>query len=286
MKPSFDDLYLFAQTVIHGGISAAAQSNALQRSKVSRRIQELERMMGCQLLIRTTRTIELTQAGKRLFDLISEPMTQIEQGLSLVQEDQHELSGKLRLAIPAALISSAPVSAIISQYSRLYPDVALEIESRQESVDLRREAFDLQLLPSAEKVMDDSYVQFAILPYFSHFVASPKYLASHPSIESLEQLSCHRILTNRYNAELLDERLTLALRSDDLSLLRILAINGDGVAFIPQVHSKPSIESGELVEVLPELTKPLQQLTLIYPSALFLPKKVKALIELFRQQFQ
>ena len=65
MNVSFDDIYLFTQTVVHGGISAAAEANQLQRSKVSRRLQELENNLGVQLLIRTTRSIELTAHGKR-----------------------------------------------------------------------------------------------------------------------------------------------------------------------------------------------------------------------------
>ncbi len=70
MKTSFDDLYLFTQTVVHGGISAAATANNMQRSKISRRLQELEKNLSCQLLIRTTRSIELTEHGKHLFELV------------------------------------------------------------------------------------------------------------------------------------------------------------------------------------------------------------------------
>ncbi|MCV5275223.1 LysR family transcriptional regulator, partial [Escherichia coli] len=74
MNVSVDDIYLFTQTVVHGGISAAAEANQLQRSKVSRRLQELEKSLGVQLLIRTTRSIELTEHGKRLFELVGQPI--------------------------------------------------------------------------------------------------------------------------------------------------------------------------------------------------------------------
>ncbi|UYI46084.1 LysR family transcriptional regulator [Vibrio natriegens] len=286
MNVSLDDIYLFTQTVVHGGISAAAEANQLQRSKVSRRLQELEKALGVQLLIRTTRSIELTAHGKRLFELVGQSVDHIQQGLSAMYEYQQELSGKVRLAIPSALMSSAAFSAIISEYTQRYPDISVEIENHQESVDLKRQSFDLQLLPSVVKVTDDSYNQFSLLPYTSHFVASEAYLEAHPPIESLDDLKHHRLLSNRYNANLLDPALDVALKSDDLNLLRSMAVAGNGIAFIPQTHSKPSLQDGLLVEVLPEIAHPKQHLTLIYPSALFLPNKVVALIELFREKFK
>lgn len=286
MNVSLDDLYLFTQTVVHGGISAAADANNMQRSKVSRRLQELEKNLGFQLLIRTTRTIELTEHGKCLFELVGQSIEHVQQGLNVMNEFQQELSGKVRLAIPSALMSSAALNSIITEYTTRYPDISVEIENHQESVDLKRQAFDLQLLPSAVKVTDDSYVQFSLLPYRSHFVASKTYLDRYAPIQTITDLKQHRLLTNRYNANLLDPELHIALKSDDLNLLRSMAIAGSGIAFIPQVHSKPALRDGLLTEVLPECVHPEQHLTLIYPSSLFLPNKVKALIELFREKFK
>ena len=71
---SFDDIYLFVLIVRHKGISSAAQFAGLQRSNVSRRLQELEKALGHQLLIRTTRAIELTQQGKWLYEQTSNPL--------------------------------------------------------------------------------------------------------------------------------------------------------------------------------------------------------------------
>lgn len=159
-----------------------------------------------------------------------------------MHEYQQELTGKVRLAIPSALMSSAAFNAIITEYTTRYPEISVEIENHQESVDLKRQSFDLQLLPSVVKVTDDSYVQFSLLPYRSHFVASKAYLESHPPVKTVEDLKQHRLLTNRYNADLLDSDLHVALRSDDLNLLRSMAIAGNGIAFIPQIHSKPGTE--------------------------------------------
>ncbi|MCV5342828.1 hypothetical protein OFC87_38460, partial [Escherichia coli] len=82
------------------------------------------------------------------------PIDHIQQGLNAMHEYQQELTGKVRLAIPSALMSSAAFNAIITEYTTRYPEISVEIENHQESVDLKRQSFDLQLLPSVVKVTD------------------------------------------------------------------------------------------------------------------------------------
>ncbi|MGF1694502.1 LysR family transcriptional regulator [Vibrio lamellibrachiae] len=284
MTTSFDDIRLFTQTVLHGGISAAAKANNMQRSKISRRLQVLESSLGCELLIRTTRTIELTEHGKHLYEQVSKQVYLIDQSLIAMQESQQDFSGIVRLAIPSALMTSQAFPAIITEYSSRFPNVRIEVENHQDSVDLKRQSFDLQVLPNVVSVADDSYVQFSLIPYACHLVASKDYLASHPPLSTLNDLKSHRIFTNRYNADLLDSDLHVSLKSDDLNLLHTLALNNQGIAFLPKIHSKKSRESGLLVEVLPEVVYPKLNLTLIYPSAQFLSKKTRALIDLFKEK--
>ncbi|REL24400.1 LysR family transcriptional regulator [Thalassotalea euphylliae] len=285
MKANLDDIYLFSQTVLHEGISAAAHANGLQRSKVSRRLRMLEEALGTELLIRTTRNIELTTQGKELFALTKQPLEQILEGVNALAGDLDELSGKLRIAIPSALMSTNLFNNILTEYIETYPDINIEVENYQEGVDLKRQSFDIQVLPSVVKVADTSYVQFSILPYRCHLVASPDYLARHNKISSPLDLKEHRILTNRYNADLLAPHLNIALKSDDLYVLLNMATSGTGIAFLPKVNTRISIEQGALVEVLTGMNYPEQHLTLIYPSSSYLPRKVKALIDIFREKY-
>ena len=285
MRANLNDVELFALTVQHGGISAAAQAHGLQRSKVSRRLQALESELGCQLLIRTTRAIELTDKGRQLFEMVASPVERLQQSICAFGEQQQDFAGTVRLAVPTAMMSLAVINDIISDYTRRFPDIRVEIENHQESIDLKRQAFDLQLLPSDEKVRDDSYIQFSLLSYRSHLVASPDYLARHAPIRTPEDLRAHRLLTNRYNADFLPPELSVSVKSDDLALLRTMAVDGDGIAFIPEAHSRHALESGQLIPVLPGFETPDRQLTLVYPSAVFLPKRVSVLIDLFRQYF-
>ena len=286
MDTRFDDLWLFTQTVLHGGISAAAKANNMQRSKVSRRIQTLEESLGCELLIRTTRTIELTESGKQLYQLAYKQMFHIEQGIKAMKESHQDYTGTLRLAVPSALMTSQVFNSIITEYSSQFPNIRLEIENHQESIDLKRKGFDLQVLPEVVTVTDENYVQFSLIPYSSHLVASRKYLNSHSPCETLADLKSHRIFANRYNAALLGEDIPIHLKTDDLNLMYSLALKNKGIAFLPQNHSLASIGHEALVQVLPEVEFPRLSLTLIYPSAKNLSNKTRALISLFREKIK
>lgn len=285
MKANLDDIYLFSQTVLHEGISAAAHANGLQRSKVSRRLRMLEEALGAELLIRTTRNIELTAQGKALFELTRQPLEQIIEGVGTLSGDLEELSGKLRIAIPSALMSTSLFNNILTEYMEAYPEINIEVENHQEGVDLKRQSFDMQVLPSVVKVADDSYVQFSVLSYRCHLVASPAYIEKYGVVSSPIDLKQHRVLTNRYNADLLAPHLDISLKSDDLYILLNMAIAGTGIAFLPKVNTKLAIEQGSLVEVLPGIAYPEQHLTLIYPSSSYLPRKVKLLIDIFREKY-
>ena len=280
-----DDLYLFVLTVRHGGISAAAKAYSLQRSKVSRRLQELEKALGCQLLIRTTRQIELTENGRLLYEQVSEPLTTVNQAVNLLDSQQKELQGVIRMAVPAALITSSMFASLIEQYAVKFPLVSLEIEHCQDSVDLKRENIDLQLLPSTKKVVNEDYVQQTLLPYPCRFVASPEYLATHGEPAHLDDLYQHRILVSRYNATTLADGLTIRLCSDDLQMIQHMAKSGQGIALLPAIMVRDAIADGELLPVLPHEAFPEIKLTLVYPSKAYLPEKTRAMVQLLRDTF-
>ncbi|MCW8328701.1 LysR family transcriptional regulator [Photobacterium sp. SDRW27] len=285
MKANMDDLYLFVLTVRHGGISAAAKAYSLQRSKVSRRLQELEKSLGCQLLIRTTRHIELTDNGRLLYENISQPLTTVNQAVNLLENQQKELQGVLRMAIPAALITSSMFASLIDQYSASFTKVSLDIVHCQDSVDLKRDNIDLQLLPSTCKVVNEDYVQQTLLPFPCCLVASPAYIAAKGTPNRLDDLYDHKILVSRYNSTALSDGLTIGLCSDDLRLVQHMAKSGHGVALLPVILVRDALASGELLPVLTNESFPEIKLTLIYPSKAYLPEKTRAMVKLLRDTF-
>lgn len=282
---SFDDIYLFVLIVRHNGISSAAQFAGLQRSKVSRRLQELEKALGYQLLIRTTRAIELTQQGKWLYEQASSPINTLVDASRLMKEQHLTPKGTLKVAIPPALGMTEIFSKLIERYMEEYTEVKLEIEHHVQSLDLRRKSVDLQILPSYLEPLHDDYVQQRLIQIPYSMVASSDYLKCHGQPENVAQLNDFHLLASRYNKSLLPQGLNYQLFSDDLNLLLRLALSGKGIALLPSLLIEESISRGELVEVLPRTSFTDLTITLVYPTPSYLPEKTRAMVKLFRETF-
>lgn len=283
--PSFDDIYLFVLVVRHKGISAAAQFSGLQRSKVSRRLQELEKALGHQLLIRTTRSIELTKQGEWLYQQASSPINTLVDA-SLLMRDHHVTPrGTLRVAIPPALGMTEVFSTLIEKYIEENTEVKLEIEHHVQSLDLRRSNIDLQILPSYIEPLHNDYIQQRLIQIPYSMVASPNYLRVNGHPDNVTQLDQFHLLASRYNKSLLPQGLNYQLFSDDLNLLQKLAISGKGIALLPSILIEEDIKQGLLVEVLPRKSFTDLTITLIYPTPHYLPEKTRAMVNLFRATF-
>ena len=281
----FDDIYLFVQTVRHQGISAAAQANGLQRSKISRRLQELEKQLGYQLLIRTTRHIELTERGQWLYQNAKVPFDTLSEVVNLMETERIAPQGRMRIAIPPALGMTELFSKVIETYVGRFPNVRLEVEQQKHAIDLRRTDTDLQILPSYISTTHDDYVQQHLL-YFSYsMVASKEYLAEFGTPTDLFSLDKHQLLASRYNRSLLPETLNYHLYSDDLQLIIRLAKSGKGIALVPRKLIKEELSQGTLNEILTQQTFSKLKITLIYPSQPYLPEKTRAMVKLLRESF-
>ncbi|MCD9497057.1 LysR family transcriptional regulator [Photobacterium carnosum] len=285
MKASMDDLYLFMLTVRHGGISAAATAHGLQRSKISRRLQELEKALHCQLLIRTTRHIELTENGRLLYQHINQPLTEVNHAVNLLESQQNSLQGVLRLAATASFISSPMFAEVLDAYANQFPLVRIELLYLQKSVDLERENIDLQLLPNMAEIINVDYVQQAFLTSSNGLFASSEYLKQHSEPKTIAELQQHWLLASRYNSTLLQEGTRLRLMSEDINMIQQMAVFGQGIALLPNILMQESLLQGQLVQVLTDVNFSDIMMTVVYPSRRFLPEKTRAMVTLLREKF-
>ncbi|BDY05166.1 LysR family transcriptional regulator [Ferrimonas sp. YFM] len=280
-----DDLNLFLMTVRHQGISAAAKAAGMPRSRVSRRIQELERTLGCQLLIRTTRHIELTENGRMLYEQILSPLDTANQAMLRLKERKMQMAGSLRLAVPAAVGSSERFINMIQLYMQRFPKVNLEVFYQQRSVDLQRERIDIQLLPSEAEVINLDYVRQSLLPFPCCWAAAPAYLARYGRPEDEGDLQNHSLLASRHIAASLQHDLSFRFRTDDLHLVQQLTCQGMGIGLLPKVFVQGAGEDCPL-ELLFEARGAIDVgLSLIYSSRTFMPEKTREMVELIRETF-
>ncbi len=266
---------LFVKVVQYGSFSRAAESLRMPKSTVSKGISRLESETGTKLLIRTTRSLRLTAAGRAFFDSCLGPMQTLEEAQkSLCGQDQI-LSGLVRLTAPEDL-GNEVLAPSIGELSRRHPGLTFELLCTDKVVDLVRDGFDFAIRLGrlrasglkAKKIGELSLV----------LVASPAYLRAKPKIHRPADLVEHECLSLTVGSHsgkwvLRNGRATetvaikVRIGSNQMSSLMRAALAGAGVALVPSFLCRGEIEAGRLQRVLPDWASPGLSVSLISPLA-------------------
>ena len=144
MVEDLNTLYYFTQVVEHHGFAPAGRALDMPKSKLSRRIAELEERLGVRLLHRTSRHCSLTEIGQAYYQRCLAMRVEAESAAELIERNRSEPQGLVRLSCPTALLNSW-VGPMLTRYMLKYPLVELFIESTNRRVDLIHEGFDIAL---------------------------------------------------------------------------------------------------------------------------------------------
>ena len=291
-----NDLYYFAQVVDHGGYAAAGRALGIPKSKLSRRILELEERLGVRLLQRSTRKIAVTEVGQEYYRHCVAMLVEAEAAQEAIDRSRSGPQGLIRLRCPPALVCFA-IGPIIARFMAANPRVTVELEATSRRVDVIGEGIDIAIrvrFPPFEdsglamRVLGESPQRIVGNPNLVAALPrpiSPADLASLPSLglgplnrEHVWQLSgpdgaCVRI---PYNPRLV---------TDDMSQLLYAATEGVGVVQLPDIVADSAIASGALVKLLPEWTPAAGTVQAIFPSRRGLLPSVRGLIDFLAKEY-
>ncbi|HEY6882034.1 MAG TPA: LysR family transcriptional regulator [Polyangiales bacterium] len=260
MDVDLNSVTLVLRVVRAGSFSAAARELQLPVSSVSRRVAALEQALGVSLLVRTTRSLRLTDAGRVYAERAGRAMDE----LNMVHEDVRRLQtkpqGRVRITAPASL--GKEVSAILLPLLSRHPDVALEVDLSDERRDLMAEGFDIAV--RAGKPHASELVARKLLTSNYQLFASPNYLRRSPRLRDLSDLREHRLLASRASdgsttwtlwrgKKMLHHRFAPSLVINEMAALKFAVVEAVGVALMPTHPCAAEVARGELVRVLPEL---------------------------------
>ncbi|QSQ17941.1 LysR family transcriptional regulator [Myxococcus landrumensis] len=189
-----NDVALLVRVVQRRSFSAAARERGVPVSTVSRRIARLESALGLRLLERTTRTLRLTDAGRKYFDHAERAMDALAQGTGQVRELQDEPRGRVRIAAPIAF--GPAVANAVYLYLARHPGVSvdLEIDGRRPDPD---SGFDIAVMTEQWNDTDD-FVAREVRPMTRKLLfASPHYLKEHGTPRRVEELASHDCIATR-----------------------------------------------------------------------------------------
>ena len=289
-------LYYFTQVVEHHGFAAAGRALDMPKSKLSRRIAELEERLGVRLLHRTSRHCSLTEIGQAYYQRCLAMRVEAESAAELIERNRSEPQGLVRISCPTALLNSW-VGPMLTRYLLKYPLVELFIESTNRRVDLIHEGFDIALRVRFQPLENTDMVMKVLGNSTQSVVGSPAFaerLSTPPSPAALSGLpSLHWGAAQReYQWELFGAdgssaviRHAPRMVTDDLLALRHAAVAGIGVVHLPSVVVRDEIAAGHLVELVPGWAPKSGIIHAIFPSRRGLLPSVRTLIDFLGEEF-
>jgi molybdate transport repressor ModE-like protein len=292
-------LTLIAQT---GSFTQAAQRLSLSKAAVSQRVAELERVVGLPLLQRTTRSVRLTDAGRRLVDDTTESFAHIERSIGSVRDLAGQPRGLVRMTAPVAL-GRQQVAPTLEAFLRRHPDVRVELELSDRLAHLAQDGFDLAVRHTSAP--PDNHVAWKLCESRTLLIASAGYLRrrgtpAHPS--ELAEHDCLAYLRSgpaqwlfeqadrprgAREPERVSVRVQGPLRANNSELLRDAVLSGLGIAQIPDFSVAAALRAGRLREVLPQW-RPVgffgDAVYVIRPFSPTAPRAVQVLVDHLRRE--
>ncbi|MCO6391792.1 LysR family transcriptional regulator [Aliihoeflea aestuarii] len=286
-------LPLFLAVAEEHNFRAAADRLGVTRSAVSQGMRRLEDNFGTTLVMRTTRSVRLTEAGERLRDALSRPLGEIGTALESVAAENAP-RGLLRIA--ATSIAERFLSGhLIASFAAAHPGVTIDVTVTDEEFDIVAAGYDGGV--RLGEVIEQDMIAVPITgDQREMVVASPDYLAAHPAPAHPRELVHHRCIGWRpapnvapYRWEFeengipFDVAVEPQVTTNDLRLMLRTALAGGGLTFAPEEVFRPYVEKGELVPLLGDFLPPFPGFFLYFPQRRNMAPKMRALVEHVRQ---
>ena len=295
-----NDLYLFVQVVDRKGFTAAGEVLGIPKSRLSRRITELEIRLGTRLLHRTSRKLSVTDAGQVLYVHCTAMIQQALAGREAVAERQSESAGTVRVSVPVG-IADIVLGKLLPRFTQKYPKINLKIQATNHHIDLIQEKVDLVIRDIGAVTESSSMVQMNLCVAQWYLMASPTYLKQFGPIDTPEALSrAEMLLYGPLNSNEQTLRLTGSdedaqniattvpipvrpkVQSDNLALLKQMCLAGIGVAGMPLYACKAELESGQLQIVMPGFHPRTGHIVMILPTRTGLAPAVRVLLDFLK----
>ena len=287
------DLTVFAAVAQHLSFKVAASQLGVTPSALSHSMRQLEERLGIRLLNRTTRSVSLTDAGLRLLDRVRPAMDQITDALEDLNQERGRPFGRLRI-YAVHLAAAAVITPIWHRFLSVYPDVQLELNVGEAPVDIVAKGFDAGIAP-LDRAANDMIAVRVSGPLKIAVVGAPSYFAKRRPPRTPDDLSGHCCVQYRQKGDgpilewtferagkaqrvSVDGRVTV----NDVDLALRAAIDGLGIAYLPETMVEPMLREGQLRRVLEDWSPAFEGFVLYYPSHRQAPAALRALADMLR----
>jgi DNA-binding transcriptional LysR family regulator len=276
-RESFNDLAAFVVVARERSFTKAAAKLAVSQSALSQTIRSLEARLGVRLLTRTTRSIAPTVAGERLLQTVAPRFEEIESALVSLNELRDKPAGTIRITAgehPALTVLQPALAKFLPQY----PDIKVEVIVDYGLTDIVADGYDAGVR-LGEQVAKDM-IAIRIGPDFRMaVVGAPSYFERHPVPKLPQDLTTHNCINIRLptygglfpwdleqDGREVNVRVEGQLIVNNIGLRLASALQGVGLAYMPEDQALPYITDGRLIRVLEDWCPPFPGYHLYYPS--------------------
>lgn len=281
-----NDILIFTRVVEARSFTAAARGLGMPKSNVSRRVAQLEDRLGVRLLQRTTRKLNLTDAGRSYYEYGIRIVAEVEEAEQAVTHLQAAPRGQLRITAPVEF-GMAFLGQPVAEFMHRYPEVSVEAELTDRKVDMIEEGFDVAI--RIGRLSDSSLIARRIGQIARVLCASPDYLARHSAPQNLQELTQHNCIL-WLNPEVrwafqdpegneIVLSVSGSLKANNISFMRDAAIQGMGIALLPTLLCCEALNQGSLIALLPEYQPVEAGIYAIYPSRRHLASKIRLFVD-------
>jgi len=289
-----DGMVIFSQVVNNGSFTKAADVSGHSTSYVSKEVNKLEERLGVRLLNRSTRSISLTPEGESYYQQCQQIIDNAVAAEALLAGHQVEPQGTLRISCPVSFGLSR-VRPKLAKFIAQYPKVNVELDLNDRKVDLITEGWDLLIRASIE-MEDSSFISRKLTTAHSLTLASPDYLKKYGTPQTPQELSNHATISYSNlkqpnvwnyllaNGKTVDVKIKSRLTSNSPEVELALCVAGQGITRLPTFNLHDQLETGELVQLFPDLPRIEIGVYLVYPSRKHLSSRVRHFIDFMMRE--
>ena len=252
-----NDMALFVEVARAKSFRKAAEAAGIPNSTLSRRISELEKAIGLRLLHRTTRKIELTEAGQLYYARCKRVVDEARLAHEQLTEMLEQPTGVLRVSLPVDL-GTLYLTPIIADFARQYPGITFEFDLTPRRVDLVTEPYDVAI--RIGKLEDSGLIARLIGRHSRHLYASPEYIGASGAPTTPAELAGHECFcmprnvkwTLQRGTEKVDVEVSGRFTLNSVGMMSALAVSHQGIALLPEKIAADDLASGRLQRVMPD----------------------------------
>jgi len=291
-RGDLSDLTAFVAVAENLSFRAAASRLLVTPSALSHTIRQLEERLAVRLLHRTTRSVSLTDAGRRLLERLRPAIDQISGALDDLSNKQQRPYGNLRISA-THMAAAAVIAPIWRRFLAMYPEVHIELGVDEARIDILAHGFDAGVGPRRRAAADMIAVR-VMGPMKVAVVGAPEYFAKHSPPRALNDLARHSCVQYRTddgrvfkwpferNGKSRNVSVSGRVMVNDGELAVRAAVDGLGIAYVLESVAEPFLRSGQLVQVLENWSPAFEGLFLYYPGHRQVPAALRALIDMIR----